>query len=102
MLNETLAKEMVECGKKTIVVELELMEDVGWLLREFEYEANFVASYYQVHHYTAMCVKYSIKEVLKQGVAKCRTQLCWFWASWKLVPETGFIGDGLLKVKRDH
>ncbi|KAF6528270.1 hypothetical protein HZS61_008572 [Fusarium oxysporum f. sp. conglutinans] len=101
-LNEALAKEVVECGKKTTVVEPELMHDAEWLSRAFKREANFIASRCQVHHHTATCVKYSIKEVLKAGLAKCRTQLCRFRAPWRLVPETGFTDDGLLEVKRDH
>lgn len=43
-LNEALAKEAVERGRKTTVVEPELMHDVEWLLRGFEREANFIAS----------------------------------------------------------
>ncbi|KAL6406058.1 hypothetical protein AUP68_10619 [Ilyonectria robusta] len=101
-LNEALAKEAAECGKKTTVVEPELMHDAEWLSRAFERDANFIASRCQVHHHSATCVKYSIKEVLKAGLAKCRTQLCRFRAPWRLVPETGFTDDGLLEVKRDH
>jgi hypothetical protein len=101
-LNEALAKEATECGKKTTVVEPELMNDAEWLSRGFEQEANFIASRCQVHHHSATCVKYSIKEVLRVGLAKCRTQLCRFRAPWRLVPETGFTDDGLLEVKRDH
>ncbi|KNB04282.1 hypothetical protein FOXG_22453 [Fusarium oxysporum f. sp. lycopersici 4287] len=101
-LNEALAKEVVECGKKTTVVEPELIHDAEWLSRAFKREANFIASRCQVHHHTATCVKYSIKEVLKAGLAKCRTQLCRFRAPWRLVLETGFTDDGLLEVKRDH
>jgi hypothetical protein len=101
-LDEALAKEAVESGKKTTVVEPELIQDAEWLSREFEREANFVASRCQVHHHTATCVKYSIKEVLKAGVENAKAQLCRFRAPWKLVPETGFTDDGLLEVKRDH
>jgi hypothetical protein len=101
-LDEALAKEALERGKKTTVVEPELMYDADWLSMEFEREANFVASRCQVHHHTATCVKYSIKEALKTGLEKCRVQLCRFRAPWTLVPETGFTDDGLLEVKRDH
>jgi hypothetical protein len=101
-LDEALAKEAVECGKKTTIVEYKLMNDAKWLLKEFEREANFIASRCQVHHHSATCVKYSIKEVLKAGMAKCKTQLCRFRAPWRLVPETSFTDDGLLEVKRDH
>ena len=101
-LNEALAKEAADSGSKTTVVEPKLMDDAEWLSRGFEREANFVASRCQVHHHSATCVKYSIKEVLKSGVAKCRTQLCRFRAPWKLMPETGFTDDGLLEVRRDH
>ncbi len=101
-LNEALAKEAAESGKKTTVVEPELMHDAEWLLRGFEREANFIASRCQVHHHSATCVKYSIKEFMKVGLGKTRTQLCRFRAPWRLVPETGFTDDGLLEVKRDH
>jgi hypothetical protein len=101
-LDEALANEAVESGKKTTVVRPELMHDAEWLSGEFEREANFIASRCQVHHHTATCVKYSIKEVLKAGVEKARAQLCRFRAPWKLVPQTGFTDDGLLEVKRDH
>jgi hypothetical protein len=101
-LDEALAKEAVDSGKKTTVVEPELTDDAERLSEEFEREANFVASRCQVHHHTATCVKYSIKEVMKSGVENSRGQLCRFRAPWKLVPETGFTDDGLLEVKRDH
>jgi hypothetical protein len=101
-LNEALAKEAMESGKKHTVVEPEVMHDEEWLSGEFEREANFVASRCQVHHHTATCVKYSIKEVQKVGVEKARAQLCRFRAPWKLVPETSFTEDGLLEIKRDH
>jgi hypothetical protein len=101
-LDEALAKEAMESGKKTTVVEPELIRDAEWLSGEFEREANFVASRCQVHHHTATCVKYSIREVLKAGVGKARAQLCRFRAPWKLMPETCFTDDGLLEVKRDH
>jgi len=84
------------------MVEPDLMHDAEWLLRGFESEANFIASRCQVHYHTATCVKYSIKEALKVGLAYCKTQLCRFRAPWKLVLETGFTDDGLLEVKRDH
>jgi hypothetical protein len=101
-LDEALAKEAMDSGKKTTVVESELIHDAEWLSGEFEREADFVASRCQVHHHTATCVKYSIKEVMKAGAEKCKAQLCRFRAPWKLVPETGFTDDGLLEVKRDH
>jgi hypothetical protein len=101
-LDEALAREAVESGKKTTAVGPELMHDAEWLSGEFEREANFVASRCQIHHHTATCVKYSIKDVLKAGVEKARAQLCRFRAPWKLVPQTGFTDDGLLEVKRDH
>lgn len=101
-LNESLAREAMKCGKKTTVVEAELVHNTEWLSTEFEREANFVASRCQVHHHSATCVKYSIKKALKEGLAKCRTQLCRFRAPWRLVSETGFSDDGLLEVKRDH
>jgi hypothetical protein len=101
-LDDDLAKEAADGGKKVTVVEPELMHDAGWLAEGFEREANFVASRCQVHHHTATCVKYSMKEVLKAGVEKTRAQLCRFRAPWKLVPETTFTEDGLLEVKRDH
>jgi hypothetical protein len=101
-LNEALAKEAAQSGKKTTVVESEMMQDAEWLSRGFEREANFVASRCQVHHHSATCVKYSIKEVIRVGLRNSRTQLCRFRAPWKLVPETGFTDDGLLEVKRDH
>lgn len=72
-LNEALGKESAGSGKKTTVVEPELMHDADWLLRGFESEANFIASRCQVHHHTATCVKYSIKEALKVGLAYCKT-----------------------------
>jgi hypothetical protein len=101
-LNEALAKEATESGKKITAVEPELMHDAEWLSGELEREANFVASQCQVHHHTATCVKYSIKDVLKAGVDKARAQLCRFRAPWRIVAETGFTDDGLLEVKRDH
>ncbi|GAB1319513.1 hypothetical protein MFIFM68171_09723 [Madurella fahalii] len=101
-LDEALAKEATESGKKTTMVEPELMHDAGWPSGEFQREANFAASRCQVYHHTATCVKYSIKEVLKSGAEKCGAQLCRFRAPWKLVPETSFTDDGLLEVKRDH
>jgi hypothetical protein len=101
-LDEALAKEAMESGKKTTAMQPELINNAEWLSGEFEREANFVAYRCQVHHHTVTCVKYSIKEVLKAGVEKCRAQLCRFRAPWKLVPETSFTDDGLLEAKRDH
>jgi hypothetical protein len=60
-LDEAPAKEAVDYGKKTTLVEPELMQDVEWLSMEFEHEATFIASPCQVHHHTATYVKYSIK-----------------------------------------
>jgi len=101
-LNEALAKEEANQGKKTTVIDAELMHDAEWLSTAFDREANFVASRCQVHHHSATCVKYSIRDILKEGVAKCKTHPCRFRAPWRLVPETGFTVDGLLEVKRDH
>jgi hypothetical protein len=101
-LNEALGKGAAESGKKTTIVEPKLIHDAEWLLRGFESGANFIASRCQAHHHTATCVKYSIKEALKVGLANCKTQLYRFRAPWKLVLETGFTDDGLLEVKRDH
>lgn len=101
-LVDDLAKEEADGGKKATVVEPQLMHDAAWLAEGFKREANFVASRRQVHHHTATCLKYSMKEVLKAGVEKTRAQLCRFRAPWKLVPETTFTEDGLLEVKRDH
>ena len=39
---DALAKQGVKSGKKTTRVELELIQDVEWLSREFEHDANFV------------------------------------------------------------
>jgi len=44
ILNEVLAKEILENGKKTTVVGLELIYNAEWLLEEFICEVNFVAS----------------------------------------------------------
>ena len=101
-LDEALVREAVDRGKKTTVVEPRLITDVQWLSREFNSEANFVASRCQVHHHSATCVKYSIKRVLKDGLAKRRMQLCRFRAPWKLVSQTSITDDGLLELKRDH
>jgi hypothetical protein len=101
-LDEVLVKEAIDSGKMTTVVEPGLGQDAEWLSGGFEREANFVASRCQVHHHTATCVKYSIKQVMKTGAEKCRAQLCRFRAPWKLVPETSFTEDGLLEIKRDH
>jgi hypothetical protein len=101
-LDESEAKQAVDGGKMTTLIEPQLIDDADWLSREFEREANFVAYRCQVHHHTATCVKYSIKKALKVGVENCRTRLCRFRAPWSLVQETGFTVDGLLEVKRNH
>ena len=45
-LNEAFGKEVVENGKKTTIVEPELIYDAEWLLRGFKSEANFIVSRY--------------------------------------------------------
>ena len=95
-------KKASENSKKTTIVRSELMYDAKWLSGGFMCEANFVASYCQVYHYTAIYIKYFIKEVLKTGLEGCKMQLCRFRVLWKLMLETGFIGDSLLEVKKDY
>ena len=45
-LNEALAREDADCGKKSTVVGVELVYDTEWLSIAFEREANFIVSRY--------------------------------------------------------
>ncbi|KAK8093143.1 PIF1-like helicase domain-containing protein [Apiospora kogelbergensis] len=101
-LDEALAQAASDQGRKTTAVPAEATQDTAELAAAFAEEAHFVASRCQVHHHSAICVKYSFKDAVKDGGEKRIRTLCRFGASWKLVPETGFSEDGLLTVERNH
>ncbi|KAJ6436571.1 hypothetical protein O9K51_10813 [Purpureocillium lavendulum] len=64
--------------------------------------ANFIAHCCQVHSHTFTCLKYSLKGLIEEGTDKYRRTACRFKAPWKLVEETGFTEDGLLRIRRNH
>ncbi|KAK8013668.1 hypothetical protein PG991_009261 [Apiospora marii] len=101
-LDEALAQAASDRGRKTTAVPAEATQNTAELAAAFPEEAHFVASRCQVHHHSATCVKYSFKDVVKDGGEKRARTLCRFGAPWKLVPETGFSEDGLLTVERNH
>ncbi|OAQ60809.1 ATP-dependent DNA helicase PIF1 [Purpureocillium lilacinum] len=62
----------------------------------FDEEANFCAGATQIHTHSATCLKYSL------GRARQKGGLCRFKAPWKLVEETAFTDEGILKIRRTH
>ncbi|QLI65333.1 uncharacterized protein G6M90_00g006650 [Metarhizium brunneum] len=68
----------------------------------FDEESNFIAFCCQVHSHTYTCLKYSLKGLVEQGAENYKRTACRFKAPWKIVEETGFTEEGLLRIRRDH
>lgn len=75
-----------------------LLSDTGRFMASFDDEANFCAGATQVHTHSPTCVKYSFGRRRN----KAPTGLCRFGAPWKIVEKTGFMEDGVLRIRRTH
>lgn len=73
-----------------------MLEDMEQFSSVFDEEANFCAGATQIHTHSATCVKYSLGKQRQAG------GLCRFRAPWKLVEETAFTEEGVLKIRRTH
>ncbi|KID83958.1 arrestin domain-containing protein [Metarhizium guizhouense ARSEF 977] len=75
-----------------------LLSDTDRFTASFDDEANFCAGATQVHTHSPTCVKYSFGRRRN----KAPTGLCRFGAPWKIVEKTGFMEDGVLRIRRTH
>ncbi|KAJ3454832.1 hypothetical protein MRS44_013432 [Fusarium solani] len=81
----------------------EIMHDTEALAAAFDNESNYIAYCCQVHSHTYTCIKYSLKRLVGEGADKHKKRTaCRFKAPWRIVEDTGFTEDGLLKIRRNH
>ncbi|KAM4058160.1 PIF1-like helicase [Hirsutella rhossiliensis] len=73
-----------------------LLDSAEQFSASFEEEANLCAGATQIHTHSPTCVKYSLGNKGRKG------DLCRFKAPWKLVEETAFSSDGVLRIRRTH
>ncbi|KAM4061443.1 PIF1-like helicase [Hirsutella rhossiliensis] len=92
-----------EAGFCAVRAERSVTSDISSLLNSseqfsasFEEEANFCAGATQIHTHSPTCVKYSLGNRGRKG------DLCRFKAPWKLVEDTAFSSDGVLRIRRTH
>ena len=78
------------------------MDSIEVLTAAFDEESNFIAFCCQVHSHTYTCLKYSLKGLVEQGAENYKRTACRFKAPWKIVEETGFTEEGLLRIRRNH
>ncbi|KAF5133556.1 hypothetical protein E5D57_004182 [Metarhizium anisopliae] len=78
------------------------MDSIEVLTAVFDEESNFIAFCCQVHSHTYTYLKYSLKGLVEQGAENYKRTACRFKAPWKIVEETGFTEEGLLRIRRDH
>ncbi|KAG7408961.1 ATP-dependent DNA helicase PIF1 [Fusarium oxysporum f. sp. raphani] len=105
VFNECLDEEAgraVRKARKLIDPIDEIMNNTATLAGAFDNESNFIAYCCQVHSHTYTCVKYSLKALVTEGAGQHRSTACRFKAPWKLVENTGFTEDGLLRIRRNH
>jgi hypothetical protein len=100
-LDENAGRAIRQERKPVHTVET-MMNSVEALTAAFDEESNFIAYCCQVHSHTYTCLKYSLKGLVEQGAESYKRPACRFKAPWKLVEETGFTEDGLLKIRRNH
>ncbi|KAH8745781.1 hypothetical protein F5883DRAFT_702076 [Diaporthe sp. PMI_573] len=96
------AGKAVRKERKPIDPVEEIMHDAEALAAVFDKESNHIAYCCQVHSHTYTCIKYSLKGLVGEGVHKHKRTACRFKAPWKIVEESGFTEDGLLKIRRNH
>ncbi|KJZ68769.1 hypothetical protein HIM_04255 [Hirsutella minnesotensis 3608] len=96
------ARKAVRQQRKHIHPVEEVIASTSALTAAFDDESNFIAYYCQVHSHTFTCLKYSLKEIVGQGIGPQKRTAYRFKAPWKIVEETGFIGDGLLQIRRNY
>jgi hypothetical protein len=80
----------------------DIMISTEALTAAFEDEANYIAYCSQVHSHTFTCIKYSLKGLSSQDTDAHKRTACRFKAPWKIVEETGFVEDSLLRIRRNH
>ncbi|KAF9767527.1 hypothetical protein IL306_015295, partial [Fusarium sp. DS 682] len=81
-----------------------IMHDTEALAAVFDKESNYIAYCCQVHSHTYTCIKYSLKGLVGEDMHKHKHKrtACRFKAPWRIVEDTGFTEDGLLKIRRNH
>ncbi|KAJ3568908.1 hypothetical protein NPX13_g6264 [Xylaria arbuscula] len=100
-LNEEAGK-VVRKERKPIDPVEEMMHGIDALAAIFDKESNYIAYCCQVHSHTYTCIKYSLKRLIGENPDKNKQTACRFKAPWKIVEESGFTEDGLLKIRRNH
>lgn len=96
------AGKAIRKERKPIDPAEEITHDTETLAVVFDKESNYIAYCCQVHSHTYTCIKYSLKELVGEGAHKHKRTACRFKAPWKIVEESGFTEDGLLKIRRNH
>ncbi|KAG6996878.1 ATP-dependent DNA helicase pfh1 [Fusarium oxysporum f. sp. conglutinans] len=96
------AGNAVRQERKPIHPDEGIMNSTEALTAAFENESNYIAYCCQAHSHTYTCLKYSLKGLAEQGADKHRRTACRFKAPWKIVEQTGFSEEGLLKIRRNH
>ncbi|KJZ68594.1 hypothetical protein HIM_12014 [Hirsutella minnesotensis 3608] len=79
-----------------------IMHNTEALAAVFDKESNYIAYCCQVHSHTYTCIKYSLKGLAGEGAPAHKRTPCRFKAPWKIVEESGFTEDGLLRIRRNH
>ncbi|KHO10972.1 hypothetical protein MAA_11509 [Metarhizium robertsii ARSEF 23] len=77
------------------------MDSIEVLTAVCDEESNFIAFCYQVHLHTYTYLKYSLQGLVEQGAENYKRTAYRFKAPWKIVEETGFTEEGLLRIRRD-
>ena len=68
------------------------------LIAQFANDANFCASWVQMHDHSPTCTKYHWDS--KTGARKDGACICRFGCPWKLVERTRFNEEGVLEIRR--
>ncbi|KJZ70496.1 hypothetical protein HIM_10125 [Hirsutella minnesotensis 3608] len=79
-----------------------IMHNTEALAAVFDKESNYIAYCCQVHSHTYTCIKYSLKGLAGEGAPVHKRTPYRFKAPWKIVEESGFTEDGLLRIRRNH
>lgn len=99
---EEAAGKAIRKGRKPIDPVEGMMRDTEALAAAFDNESNYIAYCCQVHPHTYTCINYSLKGLVGESADKRRGTARRFKVPWKIVENTGFTEDGLLKIRRNH
>ncbi|KAK7420728.1 hypothetical protein QQZ08_010263 [Neonectria magnoliae] len=105
VFNECLDEEAgkaIRKGRKPIDPVEGIMHNTEALAAAFDNESNYIAYCCQVHSHTYTYIKYSLKGLVGESADKHRGTAYRFKAPWKVVENTRFSEDSLLKIRRNH